>query len=230
MDGIIYKIGFWSGLTAFASTVAFDVVQVLQLLRVFTYPWDEILIYGFSFGIAIPFLVEMLALHHIVSNEKKFWSHAALIFTIMYVVFVTANYVVQLATVIPMTLAGNADKIKILVQTPHSLFWDFDAIGYIFMGFATLSAAPLFEKEGLQKWARYFFLLHGLVTTPLIAFVYFYPHFSETLLLFGLPWGVTAPVCMLLLAIVLKKEAGWIPMRTTFLLMPFVEKKINPLT
>ncbi|HEX8677700.1 MAG TPA: hypothetical protein VF700_10800, partial [Segetibacter sp.] len=64
---------------------------------------------------------------------KKIWSHAALLFTLMYVVFVTANYVVQLAIVIPMTLKGAADKVRILSQTPHSLFWDFDAIGYIYV-------------------------------------------------------------------------------------------------
>jgi hypothetical protein len=203
----IYKVGFWSGLIAFVSIVAFDIVQMLQLFGVLSYPWDEILIYGFSLCIVIPFMLEMLALHHLAPTEKKFWSHAALIFTVIYVVFVTANYVVQLATVIPMTLKGATDEIRILIQTPHSLFWDFDALGYIFMGLATLFAVPVFEKQGLQRWVRIFFLLNGLVT-PLIAFVYFYPTFSNKLLLVGLPWGITAPVSMLLLAIMFKKNYG----------------------
>ena len=205
MNETIHKVGFWSGLIAFVSTVAFFIVQMLQVLGVFSYPWDEILIYGFSLCIVIPFLLEMLALHHVAPAEKKFWSHAALIFTVMYVVFVTANYVVQLATVIPMTLKGASDEIRILIQTPHSLFWDFDAIGYIFMGLATLFAVPVFEKQGFQKWVRYLFLIHALVT-PLIAFVYFYPNFSDKLLLLGLPWGITAPLSMLLLAIMFKKN------------------------
>lgn len=202
----IYKFGFWSGLIAFLSTVAFVIVQMLQLFGVLSYPLDEILIYGFSLCIVIPFMIEMLALHHIAPNDKKFLSHAALIFTVMYVVFVTANYVVQLATVIPMTLRGTPDEIEILKQTPHSLFWDFDAIGYIFMGFATLFAVPIFEKQGFQRWVRYSFLVHSLVT-PLIVFVYFYPNFSEKLLLIGIPWGITAPVSMLLLAIMFKKDS-----------------------
>lgn len=42
----------------------------------------------------------MLALHYVTPNEKKFWSHADLLFTILYAVFVTENYVVQLATVV----------------------------------------------------------------------------------------------------------------------------------
>ena len=81
---------------------------------------------GFWSGV-VAFMVEMLALHHVVAPEKKFWSHEALLCTVIYVVFVTANYVVQLATVIPMTLNGAAGEIQLLRQTPHSLFWDFDA-------------------------------------------------------------------------------------------------------
>ena len=205
MNKTIYKVGYWSGLIAFLSTVAFFIVQLLQVLGVLSYPWDQVLIFGFSLCIAIPFLIEMLALHHVAPTDKKFWSHAALIFTSMYVVFVTANYVVQLATVIPMTLKGAADEIHILAQTPHSLFWDYDAIGYIFMGLATLFAVPVFEKRGFQKWVRYCFLVHALVT-PLIAFVYFYPSFSDTLLLIGIPWAITAPASMILLAIMFRKN------------------------
>ena len=206
MKKTIYKVGFWSGIFAFGSTAAFVIVQLLQLLGILKYPLDEILIYGFSLCIVIPFLLEMLALHHITPTEKQFWSHAALIFTVLYVAFVTANYVVQLATVIPMTLRGTADEIQILKQTPHSLFWNYDAIGYIFMGLATLFAVPVFEKQGFQNRVRYSFLVHALVT-PLIAFVYFYPNFSEKLLIIGIPWAITAPVFMLMLALMFKKDS-----------------------
>jgi hypothetical protein len=207
MNKTIYKIGYRTGIIAFAATLAFFIAQILQILKVFNYPWDEISIYGFSLCITIPFLLEMLALHYIAPTEKKFWSHAALIFTFLYVVFVTANYVVQLATVIPMTLKGNSEEIGVLIQTPHSLFWDFDALGYIFMGLATLFAVPVFEKTGFEKWVRITFLIHALVT-PLIAYVYFYPVFSNKLLLMGLPWGITAPSFMLMLAILFNKKGN----------------------
>ncbi|KPL14552.1 hypothetical protein AMJ74_03185 [candidate division WOR_3 bacterium SM1_77] len=205
MNRKVYKVGFWVGIVAFGSNAAFVLVQALQLLGILSYPFDEILIYGFSLCIVIPFLLEMLALHYVTPNDKKYWSHAALIFTIIYSVFVTANYVVQLATVIPMTLKGASNQISILIQTPHSLFWDFDAIGYISMGLATLLAVPVFEKQGFQRWVRISFLANALVT-PLIAFVYFYPEFSERLLLLGIPWVITAPMAMLLLAIMFKKN------------------------
>ncbi|MFS8082316.1 MAG: hypothetical protein ACMG51_02600 [Ginsengibacter sp.] len=205
VDRAILKVGFWSGLIAFIAITAFGTVQTLQVLGFLTYPLDEILIYGFSLCITIPFMLEILALHHISKPDKKFWSHTAVIFTVIYVIFVTANYVVQLATVIPMTGKGDSNGINILKQTPHSLFWDFDAIGYIAMGFATLFAVPLFKRVGFQKWVRICFLANALVT-PLIAFVYFYPNFSNNLLLIATPWVVTAPLSMLMLSLMFKKE------------------------
>jgi hypothetical protein len=205
LNPTIYKIGYWSGLAAFISTLSFVIVQTLQLMRLLMYPWDEISIYGTSLCIVVPFVLEMLALHYVVADEKKLWSHAALIFTVLYAAFVTANYIVQLTTVIPSTLNSTDADIQILKQTPHSLFWDFDAIGYIFMGLATLFAIPIFEKKGFQKWVRYAFIVHTLAT-PLITFVYFYPTFSEKLLLLGAPWGITAPFFMLMLALMFKKN------------------------
>ena len=201
----IYKLGFWSGLAAFASTVAYDAAQILQVFGVLNGVLSGIFIYGFSLCIVIPFLIEILVLHHTTVEEKKFWSHAALIFTTLYAVFVTANYVVQLATVIPMSAKGALNEIRILDQTPHSLFWDFDAIGYIFMGLATLVAVPVFQGHGSQRWVKIFFLANGLVT-PLITFVYFYPNFTEKLVLVGLPWAVTAPGSMLSLALLFRKS------------------------
>ena len=201
----IRVIGFWSGIVAFTATIAYGLVQMLQVFRVLHFPTDEILIYGTSLCIVIPFMFEILALHYITAAEKKFWTHGALIFTIIYAVFVTANYVVQLATVIPMKLNGTASEIKILDQTPHSLFWNFDAIGYIFMGLACLCAVPAFKKHGFQKWVRFSFLGHGLVT-PLITIVYFYPNYSNDLLMLGLPWAITAPLAMLVLALLFRKD------------------------
>lgn len=205
MAGEIYKAGYRAGMLAFLATISYVIVQLLQVLAAIPYPWDEILIYGTSLCIVIPFLMEMLALHYHSAPEKKYWSHAALIFTILYAVFVTANYVVQLATVLPMSLKGRSEEIRLLIQSPHSLFWNFDAIGYICMGLAMLFALPVFEKSGFETRVRLAFLLNVLVT-PLIAIVYFYPTFSNSLLLLGFPWAITAPLAMLLLALLFRKN------------------------
>ena len=206
MNVTIYRVGFWAGLIAFISTIAYVAVQLLQVSHIISFPFDEILIYGTSFCIVIPFILAILSLHYVTPDEKKFWTHAALIFTIIYAVFVTGNYVVQLATVIPLKIKGTAAGISILEQTPHSMFWNFDAIGYIFMGLATLVAIPAFAKDGFWKWVRTSFIANALVT-PLITIVYFYPDYSEKLLFLGFPWGVTAPTFMLMLSISFRKAA-----------------------
>jgi hypothetical protein len=198
MQKIVYTFGFWSALVAFVAAVGFGVALTLQVVGVLVFPWDGILIFGFSLGIATPFLLAILALHYSVPNEKKIWSHAALLFAVIYTIYVTLNYVVQLGTVIPMT--ATADEIRILNQTPHSLLWDADGLGYVFMGLATLFAFPVFTKQGVQRWLSAFFLAHGLIT-PLTAVVYFYPKFSYGLLLVDTPWLITLPGAMLLLAV-----------------------------
>jgi hypothetical protein len=201
----VQHVGFWSALLAFIFTLAYVVVQLLQVARVIHFPWDEALIYGTSLGIVIPFTLGILALHYSVPAEKRFWTHGALIFTSLYAVFVTANYIVQLTTVLPAKINGTIRDISILDQTPHSMFWDFDAIGYIFMGIAMFIAVPAFKKTGIDKYTRLAFLANGLVT-PLITVVYFYPVYSERLLILGYPWGITAPFAMLMLALYLRRH------------------------
>ncbi len=200
MKETICKIGFWSGLVAFVAAAGFSVAQILQVTGLLSSPWDEILIYGFSLFIATPFMLALLALHHLTPEDKRFWSHAAVLFAVMYVIYVTLNYVVQLTAVIPY-----AAPDPVLVQTPHSLFWTVDALGYIALGLATVFAVPLFTRQGIQKWLSWFFMANGLVT-PLISFVYFYPVFSTTLLLLGLPWIVTSLGSMLFLTLFFRER------------------------
>lgn len=201
----IGNVGYWSGLAAVASTVAYSLVQILQVAGTLRFPVDEILIYGTSLCIVVPFILEMLALHHLTPPGKQFWTHASLIFTIIYAVFVIANYVVQLATVIPAKLRDESGAIRVLEQTPHSMFWNYDAVGYIAMGVACLLAVPAVDGVGFERWVRRSLIANALMT-PLISVVYFYPTFSTKLLFLGFPWAITAPLFMLMLALMLRRR------------------------
>lgn len=117
----------------------------------------------------------------------------------------SANYVVQLATVLPAKLTGISEATRILEQSPHSLFWDYDALGYIAMGLASLLLVPAIDDVGFERWVRRSLLANALVT-PLISIVYFSPKFSAQILFLGLPWAITAPLFMLMLAIMLRRR------------------------
>lgn len=203
----ISEAGYWSGMAAAAATATYGLVQVLQVAGGLRFPTDEVLIYGSSLCIVVPFILEMVAFHHLSTGDARYWTHAALLFSVVYAVFVTANYVVQLATVIPARLHGEGAALRLLEQTPHSLFWDYDAIGYIAMGLATLVAIPALEPVGAERGVRWSFIAHAAVT-PLIAVVYFAPTFSNTLLFLGFPWAITAPLFMWRLAQLLRRRTA----------------------
>lgn len=200
------RIGFWAGLAACCATVAYDLVQVLQVVGVTRFPLDEILIFGTSLCIVVPFVLEMVALHDSSAPHERFWTHAALVFTSVYAVFGTANYVIQLTTVIPAKLRGARETVRVLEQAPHSLCWDFDAIAYIAMGIAALLIIPALTHGAAERRVRLACAANA-VATVLAGIVYFYPTYSNTLLLLGFPWGLTAPLFMLLLGLALRARA-----------------------
>jgi hypothetical protein len=204
------EVGFVAALAACAAAALFGIAQLLQILHVLRPPLDGILIFTFSLCIAFPFLIAMLALHYASPTARRFWSGAALVFSIIYATYVALNYTVQLATVIPAAHTGTLDQIRVLDQTPHSLFWDVDALGYICMGFATLFGSFVFSDHGIGKWAKGFFLANALMT-PLVAIVYFYPTFSVPLLMLASPWIVTVAGSMLCLAIHFKSNDAPVP-------------------
>jgi hypothetical protein len=209
---LITKIGFWAALVAFVGAVGYLVSVPLQIFNVLNYFQDSVLSFGSSLLIPVPFLLTMLVLHYTIPQEKKFWTHAAIAFAVIYTTYNTLNYVVQLATVLPAGYSwtfenqqGTVGPLSLLNQTPHSLFWDVDGLGYIFLSLSTLFAFPVFEKHGLQNWVRWFFLANALII-PLFAIVYYYPGYSVPQLLLGLPWGITVPGSLLLLAMYFRRN------------------------
>jgi hypothetical protein len=73
------------------------------------------------------------------------------------------------------------------------------------MGLATLVAVPALGSVGFERWVRLSLIANALVT-PLICIVYFYPRYSPKLLVLGFPWAITAPLFMLMLAIMLRSR------------------------
>jgi len=202
MEQKVAITGFYCALAALLATIGYGVVQILQVATVLHYPLDDRLIYGFSLAIAPPFLLSMLAFHYTIADSRRYWSHAALLFALLYAVYVILMYGVQLATVIPASLQDPQDTV--LTVKPHSFFWTLDALGYICMGISTFLAAFALQQHNRSTlWLRRFLLANGLVV-PLICIAYFYPHFSILVLLIGSPWLITAPGSMLLTALYFK--------------------------
>jgi len=153
----------------------------------------------------VPFLLALLALHETADVRERLWTRGALLFGVIYVCYAALMYTVQLSVVIPQSL--DRPPAGVLAVSPQSLFWDIDALAYISMGIATAFAAFALPRDGVGRWAHRLLLANGLIT-PIIAFVYFYPHFSTVVLLIGSPWLITAPGSMLALAYYFNARAG----------------------
>jgi hypothetical protein len=191
------KLGFYASAAAFFAAVAYGAAQIAQILNAVSYPLADILIYGASLCISVPFMIAMLALHDTVESRQRLWTSGALLFGVMYVTYVVLMYTVQLSVVIPKSMESPSSSV--LGVAPQTLFWTIDGLGYVSMGVCMLFAALSLPQTGPGMWARRFMFANAMIT-PVIAFIYFYPHFSLGVLLLGAPWLVTAPGSLLALA------------------------------
>jgi hypothetical protein len=116
----IAKVGFWSALVALAGAVGYIVSVPLQVLDVVSPSQDSIIAFASSLIIATPFVLAMLALHYVVPEEKKFWTHAAVLMAVIYTTYNTLNYVVQLATVHRPATRGPSRTNR--APSAHSVF------------------------------------------------------------------------------------------------------------
>ena len=64
---------------------------------------------------------------------------------------------------------------------------------------------PALRNHGIERWVRVACTAH-VVATVLAGIVYFYPTYSNRLLLLGFPWGITAPLFLVLIAVALRTE------------------------
>jgi hypothetical protein len=204
-NGDVQRVGYVAAMIAFIATVSYDVAQLLQMVGVLRPPLDGILIFATSLVIAVPAMIAFVALHFDTPAERRVWSLSALLLMVVYVTYVTLNYVVQLAVVIPRLTTPAS--LAVLDQTPHSLFWTLDALGYLFLGAATAFAVPLFSGMPERRWVRRFFIANACIT-PVVGLVYFYPVFSVPLLLLALPWAVTAAGSFYCLAMTFRSETS----------------------
>lgn len=189
------KLGFWSSLAAFAMAAGYGVAQILQLLGLLVFPWDEILIFSFSIGIPLPFVLAMVALHYTVPRRRRLWTHCALVLAALYAAMVIIVYPTQLAVVVPQEVAGAGHAVRDLAVRSGTFMWVIDGAGYQLMGLSTLFAAGAFWAHRPQRWLRRLLIANGLIN-PVIIAVYIRP----SLLPWGGLWLITAPGSMWLLA------------------------------
>jgi hypothetical protein len=149
------------------------------------------------------FLVLVVSVHQLASQERKIWSHAAVAFATAYTVLISIVYFVQLTLVAPRFARGQSEGIEVFLFVPFDSFlYAVDILGYSFMSVATLFAAMVFTARGLERVVRVFLTANGLLLPFLALQMYFHP-----LIWIAALWAVTFPGSTWLLAMLFRRAA-----------------------
>lgn len=98
------------------------------------------------------FLVLVVSVHQLASQERKIWSHAAVAFATAYTVLISIVYFVQLTLVAPRLARGQSKGIEMFLFVPFDSFlYAVDILGYSFMSVATLFAAMVFTGARARR-------------------------------------------------------------------------------
>jgi hypothetical protein len=192
------KLGYWSGLSATLFSIIYIVGQLAEwfgLLGSGGGPENPSTALGIvvllvpSMFLAPSFALLMLCVHYHAPEDKKIWSHAGIVFAVVYTVMVSINYYVQLTLVLPHMLRGEIESIRPFLFTPFDSFiYSVDVLGYSFMSLSTLFAAFAFSGAGLERTVRRFMIANGLLIPFLALQIYYHPLIWPAAL-----WAITFP-------------------------------------
>jgi hypothetical protein len=206
----VSNFGKWSAVSASALSIIYIVGQLAEwfdLLGSGGGPENSSTAFGLvvlltpSLFLGISFVVLIVSIHYYAAEERRIWSHAALVFATIYTALISINYFVQLTLVVPHLLQGDVDSIRFLLFIPFDSFlYSVDILGYSFMSLSTLFAAFVFTGVGIERNVRLFLIANGLIL-PFIALQnYYHPLIWPASL-----WAITFPGSTISLFILFKR-------------------------
>jgi len=197
---IVNKIGFWSAIFTFIFAMGYIVLQLASFAGYPAEPWHLITLSFPSFWLTLSFVVLMISIHHYAFEEKKIWSHIALVFAIMYATLNASVYYLQMTMVVPSILNGQADAVAFFELKFGTFIYGIDVLGYGLMSLSTLFAAPVFTGGRLERGIRWSLVANGLLTPALLLQLNL-PTFAIAAL-----WVITFPIATALLAVLFKRK------------------------
>jgi hypothetical protein len=171
------QLGFWSAVSSAIASLWFSITFGLYQPILYA-PWPGIQAYADAFEVEpffawiIPcflltfcFLIMMVCLHTLASEEEKIWSLLALVFAIAYTTIISALYYIQRVVVVYNLVHHSTDGLALWLFAfpyPHSIPGAMEGIGYSFMSLSLIFASKLFSGNTLSKWISRLFLFSGL--------------------------------------------------------------------
>ena len=123
------------------------------------------------FLLTFSFLIMIVCINTIASEDKKIWSLLALLFALGYTIILSSCYYIQIVVVEYNLVHHSTEGLSLMLFAPpypHSIPGALEGIGYAFMSLSFIFASKLFSGDKLSKWIKRSFLISGL--TGLIVF------------------------------------------------------------
>jgi hypothetical protein len=183
-------LGFWSAI-AMTVAVLFSGISASAAIKM------PSLISGI---ILIPvFIVFMACIHEYAPSGKKFFSRLGLLFSTGYATLIGFNYYMQL-TLVRKGLYTNV----FAMDDPQSVMIVIEALGYGFMGLATLFSAFSLPNGKIEDAIRWIFILNGILGIG--GMIGYALEINYKILAGGLiVWDIIMPISSLLFAILLRR-------------------------
>lgn len=113
--------------------------------------------------LAIIFVIFTLCIYHAAGEDKKIFGQLAVTFAVVCSAILSLHYYIQLTVVQQGLLNNQLEGLwQFATPNPHSFFWTFAALGYGFMGFALLCAAPIFVEKS-ERAIKWLFVANGAI-------------------------------------------------------------------
>lgn len=171
-------LGFWSSLVVIATMVGFIAALPLSFMPNLSL-WNGIEVYAVDFKpvqilatvipsliLASAYVIFTVCIHYYAEGDKKIWSHLSIAFGLMYAVISTANYFIQIITVIPSIESEELNGLEVFVAGyPNSIFYALMA-SYFFMCVSALFAGFVFNNQKGQREIKWLLII-AILAIPL---------------------------------------------------------------
>jgi len=175
MNRLASRLGFWSAATIAVLVILIDAGMISSAILLPMTTITTVEAYASSFNslqmlpfipsllLAPMFVMMMLAIHHLASDDKKVLTQLGFSFALICAAILSIHYYIQL-TFVQQGLLNNetAGVWQFAAPNPHSFFWTLAALGYGFMGIALLCSAPVFAEKP-DRAIKWLFVANGIV-------------------------------------------------------------------
>lgn len=162
-------VGFYSSVLVSTTLALFALFLLLSLLGIHTLYASFMAIMTMGIG----FVAMQASIYLISESDKKIYSLLGLVFAIMFSVFISIAYYLQLAVVKNNSLNLSYDALRLITYSPGSLSFALDMLGFTFLCLSVFALIPIY-LSAKDRLLRTFLWINGLLALPTFMFPIFF--------------------------------------------------------